>query len=106
MLSALGQALGINVTEFGKMCVVHTSHFAHLEFHKNYMDWCRFETFRNEKGIVVLQILKISYLCHSKWILSVTKVETLDVSTMHTPPNLATHIYQTNHSWLCYNCYT
>ena len=23
----------------GKKCIVHTSHFAHLEFHKNYMVW-------------------------------------------------------------------
>ena len=66
MPPGIGQALGMYVTEFGKMCVVHTSHFAHLEFHKNYMDWCRFETFKNEKGIVVLEILKNSYLCHSK----------------------------------------
>ena len=27
------------VTEFGKTCIVHTSDFAHLEFHKNYREW-------------------------------------------------------------------
>ena len=29
----------IYVAGFGKMCIVHTSSFAHLEIHKNYMEW-------------------------------------------------------------------
>ena len=30
-----------NVTGFGKMCIVHTSDFAHLEVHKNHKQWCK-----------------------------------------------------------------
>ena len=29
----------IFVTKFGKMCIVHTSDFAHLEIHKNHSEW-------------------------------------------------------------------
>ena len=29
----------INVTGFGKTCIVHTSDFAHLEIHKNHREW-------------------------------------------------------------------
>ena len=29
----------VNVTRCGKMCIVHTPNFAHLEIHKNHIEW-------------------------------------------------------------------
>ena len=29
----------VYVTRFGKMCIVHTSDYAHLEIHKNHREW-------------------------------------------------------------------
>ena len=42
---------------FGKTCIVHTSDFAHLEIHNNHTEWHRFD-----KGIMVLQSLKVSHI--------------------------------------------
>ena len=49
----------------------------------------RCETFRDDTEIVVLQSLKVSHLCIS--ILWVTKVEKLDMWTMHAFPNPVTY---------------
>ena len=32
-------AISVNVTGFGKTCIIHTSDFAHLEIHKNHREW-------------------------------------------------------------------
>ena len=44
----------VYVTGFGKMFIVHTSDFAHLEIHKNYIQEMvyRYKTFRDNKGTV------------------------------------------------------
>ena len=35
----ISNMLSIYVTGFEKMCIVHTSDFAHLEIHKNHREW-------------------------------------------------------------------
>ena len=45
------------------MCLVHTSDFAHLEIHMNHTEWyTEIETFSDDKGIAVLQPLKVLLL--------------------------------------------
>ena len=51
------------LTGFGKMCIVHISDFAYLEIsYKPQGIVYRIETFKNDKGIEVLQSLKGSLL--------------------------------------------
>ena len=53
------------VPGFGKMCIVYTSDFAHLEIHKNHRE--RYADLklscRDDKGMVNLESLKVLNLC-------------------------------------------
>ena len=43
-------------------CTAHTPNFAHLDIHKPQAMVYRLETFKDDKGIAVLQSLKISHV--------------------------------------------
>ena len=51
------------MTGFGKTCIVHKPDFVHSEIYKNHDEqYTRVKIHRDDRGIVVLQSLKVSHL--------------------------------------------
>ena len=50
-----------HMSRFGKTRIAHTSNVAHLQIHKNHRE-CRFDIFQDDKGIIDLLSLSVSYL--------------------------------------------
>ena len=86
----------IYVTGFAKTCIAHTSDFAHLKIHKNYRQW---NTDLKLTGMIQEEWFykhkNVTHVYHFKFILWVTRVEKLDLWTMHiySNPVTCTHIH-------------
>ena len=93
----------IYVTGFGKRCIVHTSDFEYLEIYKSHNEWytCRVEIFWEDRGVVVLQYLKVSHLSNipNRFYESPCKVENwMCELTMHLFANPITYILYAMHA--------